>query len=418
MRRWTRKIVVVFVSGYILFFYSERMFWSFLRPRDKVAEILITWVVYSILAWVVLLLVRQCRIAAFPAVFLAGAVFGWLAEGIVVDTMYGNADNPFPMSISFTGLAWHASISVGVGWYCQAKVLTGGKFRSIALFSTVVGAGWGLWAGWWPAELGAENASFTAFAAHTLVCFLPLAGAWMVLGLAGSEWFRPAKWELPILLGVIALFFVGLRVLATPRSALILPPLLLACAYGLRRNLSQEPRPDLLEAMLGHIQPRSCLPLVLMPATAIAVYAPVAFFGLKLPTNWVLYLITMPLGFIFLIRSLWVLHRGKSERETTHMAISLDEIVPWGRSRREYELMFDLGWTDLSGGVLDCGGGPSIFTAELSESGIRAVSVDPIYVFPGESHPGHALRPSMEPMIAQVQRHAQRLGVGVSPRPG
>jgi len=306
MRRWTEKLAVVFATGYILFFYSERMFWSFLRPGDQVGEILITWVVYSILAWVVLLLVRQCRIAAFPALFLAGAVFGWLAEGVVVDTMYGSADNPFPMSISFTGLAWHALISVGVGWYWQAKVLTGGNLRHIVIFSSVVGLGWGLWAGWWPAELGVENASFTAFAAHTLGCCLPLAGAWMVLGTAGSEWFRAGKWELPILLGLIALLFVGVRVPATPRSALILPPLLVACAYGLRRNQGREHRPDLLEGVLGQIQFRSCLPLLLMPAVAIAVYAPVAFAGTHLPTNWILYIITMPLGFFVLFRSLWV----------------------------------------------------------------------------------------------------------------
>lgn len=48
-----------------------------------------------------------------------------------------------------------------------------------------------------------------------------------------------------------------------------------------------------------------------MPLTAIIVYAPVAVWGLTLPTNWVLYIITMPLGFFCLFRSLWVLHRGK-----------------------------------------------------------------------------------------------------------
>jgi len=311
MRRWAQKLAVVLATGYILFFYSERLFWSFLRPGDKLADILITWIVYSILAWVMLLLVRQCRIAAFPAVFLAGAVFGWLAEGVIVDTMYGNADNPFPASISFTGLAWHALIGVSVGWYWQAKVLTGGNLRRIALFSTVVGCGWGLWAGWWPAELGAENTSFAGFAAHTMAVFVPLFVAWLALGLAASEWFRPGKLELPILLGLVSLFFLSVRIPATPRSALILPPLLLACAYGLRRNQRQEHCPDLLEVALGHIRPRSCLPLLLMPLTAIAVYAPVAVWGLKLPTNGLLYVITMPLGFFFLIRSLWVLHRVK-----------------------------------------------------------------------------------------------------------
>jgi len=311
MRRWARKLVVVLATGYILFFYSERMFWSFLRPGDTLTDLLLTWVVYSLLAWVFLLLVRQCRIAAFSALFLAGAVFGWLAEGVIVDTMYGNADNPFPASVSFTGLAWHALISVGVGWYWQARVLTTGNLKKIGLFSVAVGLGWGLWAGWWPAELGKANTSLAGFAGHTVAGFIPLFVAWLALGMAGSEWFRPAKLELPVLLGLAALFFVGVRVPASPRSALILPPLLLACAYGLRRNQSQQQRPDLLEAVVGHIRPRSCLPLLLMPLTAIIVYAPVAAWGVTLPTNWGLYVITMPLGFFFLFRSLWVLHRVK-----------------------------------------------------------------------------------------------------------
>jgi hypothetical protein len=109
----------------------------------------------------------------------------------------------------------------------------------------------------------------------------------------------------------VVLFFVAVRIPATPRSALILPPLLLLCAYGLRRNQSQEQRPDLLEAFVGHIPPGSCLPLLLMPLMAIIVYAPVAVWGLILPTNWVLYVITMPLGFLCMFASLWILRRGK-----------------------------------------------------------------------------------------------------------
>ena len=192
----------------------------------------------------------------------------------------------------------------------QAKVLTSCNPGKIALFAAAVGLGWGLWAGWWPTELGKANTSLAAFAEHTLACSIPLIGAWFVLGMASSEWFRPAKFELPVFLAVVALFFLAVRVPATPRSVLILPPLLLVCAYGLRRNQSQEKRPDLLEVVIGHIRPCSCVPLVLMPLTAIIVYAPVAAWGLTLRTNWVLYVITMPLGFICFFGSLWFLHRG------------------------------------------------------------------------------------------------------------
>ena len=312
MHSWTHKLAVVLATGYVLFFFSERVFWSFLRPGDKPIDFVLGWLVYSVMAWVFLLLVRQCRIAAFPALYLAGAIYGWLDEGVIVDTMYGNQDNPFPASISFTGLAWHALISVGVGWYWQTKLLTTGNGKKIALFSVAVGLGWGLWAGWWPAELDRANTSLAAFAGHTLACSILLMGAWLVLALAGSEWFRPAKYELAVMLAVVALFFFAVRVPATPRSVLILPPLLLVCAYGLRRNQGREERPDLVDSVVGHIQPRSCLLLLIIPVTAITVYTPVALLDLTLPTNWVLYVVTMPLGFILLFRSLWVLHRGKS----------------------------------------------------------------------------------------------------------
>jgi len=285
------------------------VFWSFLRPGDKPADLVLGWLVYSVLAWVFLLLVRQCRIAAFPALFLAGAIFGWLSEGVVVDTLYGSAANPFPASISFTGLAWHALIGVSIGWYWQGRVLTAGNPARIAAFSVVVGLGWGLWAAWWPAELGHANTSLAAFAGHALVCAVPLILAWVVLSLGRPDWFRPAKWELLVLVGVVALFFLVIRVPATPRSALILPPLVLVCAYGLNRNRLHERRPSLVDTIVGHIRPLSCLFLFLVPLTAIAVYTPVALWQWKLSTNWLFYVITMPLGFFFLIRSFWLLRR-------------------------------------------------------------------------------------------------------------
>ena len=44
--------------------------------------------------------------------------------------------------------------------------------------------------------------------------------------------------------------------------------------------------------------------------------------------------------------------------------------------------MFRLTGQDLSGGVLDCGGGPASFTAEVTAAGFRAVCADPIYACP------------------------------------
>jgi hypothetical protein len=65
------------------------------------------------------------------------------------------------------------------------------------------------------------------------------------------------------------------------------------------------------------------------------------------------------------------------------MAVHFDQIVPWGRSFHEYCRMFNLSAQNLSDGVLDCGGGPSSFVAEMSVRGHRAVSMDPGYKFSG-----------------------------------
>ena len=54
-----------------------------------------------------------------------------------------------------------------------------------------------------------------------------------------------------VLLAVVALFYFSIRLPATPCSALILPPLLFVCAYGLNLNRLRERQPDLVEAGPG-----------------------------------------------------------------------------------------------------------------------------------------------------------------------
>lgn len=63
------------------------------------------------------------------------------------------------------------------------------------------------------------------------------------------------------------------------------------------------------------------------------------------------------------------------------MGLRLDQIVPWGRSLSEYRQMFDLSEADLQGRILDCGGGPASFNAEMTQQGYSVISCDPIYQF-------------------------------------
>ncbi|MFA9460349.1 class I SAM-dependent methyltransferase [Thiohalorhabdus sp. Cl-TMA] len=86
------------------------------------------------------------------------------------------------------------------------------------------------------------------------------------------------------------------------------------------------------------------------------------------------------------------------------MAFDLKDIVPFGRSYREYVDMFALGESELAGHVLDCGGGPAAFNAELARRGGSVVSADPVYGFGRE-----AIRARIDEvvpeMVAQLHRN-------------
>ena len=67
------------------------------------------------------------------------------------------------------------------------------------------------------------------------------------------------------------------------------------------------------------------------------------------------------------------------------MAFKLKNVVPWGRSLADYRQMFSLSDDDLRLSILDCGGGPSSFNAEMTDLGNRVISCDPIYRFTAEA---------------------------------
>jgi hypothetical protein len=84
------------------------------------------------------------------------------------------------------------------------------------------------------------------------------------------------------------------------------------------------------------------------------------------------------------------------------MSVELDQIIPWGRSHHEYELMFSLAPDDLRGRLLGCGDGPASFNAEMAEAGCSVVSVDPIYAYSGSEIAGR-FEATSETVMEQVR---------------
>ena len=59
----------------------------------------------------------------------------------------------------------------------------------------------------------------------------------------------------------------------------------------------------------------------------------------------------------------------------------LEQALPWGRNRQEYQAFFDLAELAPGTRILDVAGGPSSFTAEMTRLGHHVVAADPLYRF-------------------------------------
>ena len=91
---------------------------------------------------------------------------GWLVEGVFTMTFFGAHGIPFPYTVAWTGLSWHALIVAVSGWYALQTALLR-SFRSTALISTALGLFWGSWSIFWDTE--APPGSAAAFVTHAFV---------------------------------------------------------------------------------------------------------------------------------------------------------------------------------------------------------------------------------------------------------
>lgn len=102
MKEFLKRIVIGLATGWIIVFYGELVFWA--TPEREgmgIGGIVAAWIGYSLMSYYFLCVVSLFKVRSAPAVFLAGAFYGWFEEGLVVQTMYGSPDGPFPMSIPF-----------------------------------------------------------------------------------------------------------------------------------------------------------------------------------------------------------------------------------------------------------------------------------------------------------------------------
>ncbi len=251
--------------GFVAVWASENLFWSV--PPDDLAPggLLLTWAAYALCAACWLSLVLGTGVAGWPALFLGGAVLGYLVEGVVVGTIY----DAFPLQLVWTPLAWHALLSggmvlaLGLGPLSgRARALSG---RARALGWLGAGALWTLWALYWPTE----RAALPGQGGLLVYLVAPAVGVAVALWLIGVLWRPdPARWVLWVAPALLAALAVVQAVIAPDPRRLVLP-LLIGLIWWIMRRLGRRGGGWLTPQPLWHA------PLVLLAPLCVALLAPV-----------------------------------------------------------------------------------------------------------------------------------------------
>ncbi len=304
MRSALRRLALAGATGAIFVVYSERMFWSEWRPVDNAGATTATWVVYSVAAWACLLLIRHFRARSLAAMMMIGAVLGWLVEGVFAMTFFGVADMPFPITIVWTGLAWHALIAVLLGWYGMQLALLRSLRHSLAL-GAALGLLWGVWALFWERE--APPVPWPPFLLHASVATLVLAVAFRAGHWLDAAAFRASRVDAAVIALLVLAWFGLVTVPTAGVLTLLLVGLLALVWLALRGNAARERRADFL-VLLGQPIPWSRMPaLAAIPLVATLVHE-AGRAGADSPrTNLLVLALTVPVAGVGFLVSLWSL---------------------------------------------------------------------------------------------------------------
>lgn len=272
-----RSTLFVLALGAVSWAWSEVGFWATFRADDSAPSWIFTWLAYSLVVGVVLRVARRFPVRGLPGLVILGALYGWLVEGVVAFTVY----QQLPFSLIWTGVAWHGMLTVVLGWWLLPRILRAGGWRSWAA-SALVGLAWGAWAvGWW----GATPDQGQALVVPDLLRYAQFVGVVSVAAILGYYLVQRvplqggdlrSRWGAIASVVVLGLWGAVMVLPSLPWAPLVLAPLLALVWFSLRRLSGQDPpegRTAIPAQWPSGVPAKKLAPLVLLPVSAIALYA-------------------------------------------------------------------------------------------------------------------------------------------------
>jgi hypothetical protein len=169
----------------------------------------------------------------------------------------------------------------------------------------------GLWAVSWWQEPGAGVTPIPAFAAYQLSVTLLLMLAYALASWSALAPFVVNRWLVALAAAGFTAYFGLVAVPAAPVALFVLPVLLGAAFWGLGLRREGPGASPILDRLASGPTPiRNLAGLLALPLVSVAVYAACMAWQVQWQTNWIVYLVTTPLGFILFAVSLTRLWQG------------------------------------------------------------------------------------------------------------
>ena len=302
---WWRQTGYVLSVGFVFFFFSERLFWTVFGVNATLSELVITWLAYSAVAYLFLCICWCFRVSGFAAIFLSGALFGWLLEGGIAPTLYGTEDSaPFPLSLIWTSVAWHATLTVWLGWHRLGVALREGRCWEVAGLSLFFGVFWGMW-GMYPwQETPPVETTEDVFLFHSVIMTLLVAASYLCMNrLQRLRHFQPAPAGLLIAVAIWGVFWLQYVIALGVIVPIILGSVLLAVMIPLWRTRHARNEPSVLAAhgLRSRWLPYLLL-LFMLPSAATITYVVGVNTGMtQFPISYIVLGLSTAVGIILLL---------------------------------------------------------------------------------------------------------------------
>jgi len=282
-----KQFLFLFLSSAIVVFFSEKSFWYI--QGYKLAPIILF---YHIPTFFFLLSLQHYSADNKFSLFLGGALFGFITEGVLTTTLYEDGYLNL-MSISYTSLGWHAIFSATFGWYYLHKWLVARDVKKIILFSIAFGLFWGLWSlvFWMPVNINEplfQPPEFTPgrwawgdFTLFTFVMTLTLMLAHWLISFVWPDTFKPSKPVIVIAIIVAFFVFVGQVFLSYPFAPIKLAAVIAPTIIFLVINQKKSSRAPMLQSLKGKVFLQDTAWILLMPTAASLVYGFAAIINLN-----------------------------------------------------------------------------------------------------------------------------------------